>query len=114
MTDAAMKSDIERAARQFVARLGDRYQVTAALLYGSQARGDAGADSDADLAVLLGGPRGDRTAAALDMAGLAFDLMLESGVLVDALPVWEEEWAHPEAFPNPRLLANIRREGVAL
>lgn len=114
MTDAAIRSAIERAGRQFVARLGDRYQVTAALLYGSQARGDAGADSDADLAVLLAGPRGDRSAAALEMAGIAFDLMLEHGVLVDALPVWEEEWRHPEAFANPALLANIRRDGIPL
>ena len=50
----------------------------------------------------------------MDMAGVAFDLMLETGVLVDALPIWDEEWKHPDVFTNPVLLANIRRDGVPL
>jgi hypothetical protein len=48
------------------------------------------------------------------MAGIAFDVMLETGVLVDAIPFWEEEWEHPELFSNPALIENIRREGVRL
>ncbi|WP_295439097.1 nucleotidyltransferase [uncultured Thiodictyon sp.] len=48
------------------------------------------------------------------MAGIAFDVMLETGVLVDPIPLWEEEWNYPERFSNPALIANIRRDGVAL
>ena len=43
-----------------------------------------------------------------------FDVMLETGVLVDALPFWEDEWAHPERFGNPALIQNILRDGVRL
>jgi hypothetical protein len=53
-------------------------------------------------------------AAGVDMAGVAFDVLLETDILVSPLPIWEDEWAHPETASNPRLLENIRREGVAL
>ena len=48
------------------------------------------------------------------MADIAFDVMLETGVLVEAIPLWEDEWEHPERFSNPALIENIRREGVRL
>jgi antitoxin ChpS len=57
---------------------------------------------------------GARADAAVAMAGIAFDVMLETGVLVDPIPLWEEEWNYPERFSNPALIANIRRDGVAL
>jgi hypothetical protein len=38
----------------------------------------------------------------------------ETGIRIQPLPIWEEEWAHPEAYSNPRLLQNIEREGVRL
>lgn len=40
--------------------------------------------------------------------------MLETGVLSDPLPLWEDEWQHPEHFRNPSLIETIRRDGVAL
>ncbi|CRI65122.1 nucleotidyltransferase domain-containing protein [Thiocapsa roseopersicina] len=107
-----MKANVESAARGFVDRLRERYDVAGALLYGSRARGDADDLSDADLAVLLGGPQGNRADAAVDMAGIAFDLMLETGILIDALPIWLEEWKHPEGFANPGLIETIRRDGI--
>jgi hypothetical protein len=48
------------------------------------------------------------------MADLAFDVLLETGVHISPLPVWTEEWEHPEAYSNPILLRNIAREGVRL
>jgi hypothetical protein len=30
------------------------------------------------------------------------------------LPIWEDEWEHPEAYSNPRLLHNIDGEGIRL
>lgn len=85
-----------------------------ALLFGSRARHETGPESDADIAVLLRGEPGKRLDAALDMAGIAFDVMLETGVLVDALPLWEDEWAHPEHFGNPTLIKNIQQDGIRL
>jgi hypothetical protein len=62
--------------------------------------------------VVLKGRSGDRVATALDMAGLAFDVLLETGILVEPLPLWEDEFKHPERFGNPALVKNIRREGL--
>jgi DNA invertase Pin-like site-specific DNA recombinase/predicted nucleotidyltransferase len=106
--------ETERAARAFMRHLAGRYSVREAIVFGSRARGDHGADSDADIAVVLNGARGNRTAAALDMAGVAFDVLLETGILVEALPLWEDEIARPESSRNPALIETIRREGVRL
>ena len=70
--------------------------------------------ANADIAVVLRGRHGNRAAAALDMAGIAFDVLLETGVLVEALPLWEDELRHPERFSNPALIESIRREGMRL
>ena len=45
---------------------------------------------------------------------LAFDVMLETGVLIDPLPLWEDELKRPETFSNPTLIENIKREGLRL
>ena len=37
-----------------------------------------------------------------------------TGINISPLPVWMEEWEHPEAYVNPALLANIAREGIRL
>ena len=109
-----LDADTERAARAFMLRLEGRYAVRQGILFGSRARRTHTADSDADIAVVLDGVTGDRTAAALDMAGIAFDVFLETGVLVEALPLWQGELERPERFGNPGLIQNIRREGVRL
>jgi hypothetical protein len=38
---------------------------------------------------------------ALTMAGIAFDVMLETGVLVEAIPLWEDEWSTRSASATP-------------
>jgi hypothetical protein len=48
------------------------------------------------------------------MADIAYEILLETGVLVQPLPVWEDEWEHPETQSNPALLLSINREGVRL
>jgi DNA invertase Pin-like site-specific DNA recombinase/predicted nucleotidyltransferase len=113
----ALDAETERAARVFLKRLEGKYPIVDAILYGSRARGDHTSESDADIAVILKGERGerkDRTAASLDMAGLAFDVMMETGIMVQGLPLWETELARPETFTNPALIKNILREGVRL
>ena len=102
------------AAREFVRRVLLRYPVKAALLFGSRARGTHRADSDVDVAVLLRGSRGKLMDTSLDMADIAFDVLLETNVYIQPLPIWEDEWEHPETHSNPRLIENIRREGLPL
>ena len=104
----------ERAGRAFVRHIDGVYVVSKAIVYGSRARGDHRADSDVDLAVVLQGCCGDRTKAALEMAGIAVDVLLETGLLVQALPFWASEFEHPESFANPALIHNIEREGLRL
>jgi predicted nucleotidyltransferase len=108
----AVDPETARAAKAFMERIVGRYQVSRALLFGSRARETHSQESDADIAVILPGQHGRRTPIALDMAGIAFDVLLETGVLVEALPLWEDEMDHPDLFSNPALIKNILREGI--
>ncbi len=112
------KPDIDattaEAARRFIGRLAGDERVMGAFLFGSRARNAFRPDSDADIAVLLRGAHGRRADEAMRLADIAFDVMLETGVLVEALPLWEDEWADPTRFSNPALIENIRREGIRL
>ena len=112
LTDIDQKT--ERAVHAFLAKVASQYDLAGAILFGSRARRDHRPESDADLAVVLRGAHGRRVDEALKMADIAFDVMLETGILIEAIPLWEDEWEHPETFNNPALIENIRREGVRL
>jgi predicted nucleotidyltransferase len=79
---------------------------------GSHARRDHRPDSGLDLAVVLNGPRGDSIDTRQDMAGTAFDVLMETGVLVQPIPIWAGGLAHPEHFSNPPLIQNISEDGI--
>ena len=63
--------------------------VIATLLFGSRARGQQRPDSDADVALLLDGEHVSRVDVALHLADIAFDVMLETGILIEAIPLWQ-------------------------
>ncbi len=109
-----LDAETARAVRVFMRRLDGKYPTIEGLVYGSRARGTHRPDSDADLAVILKGERGNRWDVTREMSGIAFDVMLETGILVQALPLWESEWQRPESFSNPELIDNIRRDGLRL
>jgi predicted nucleotidyltransferase len=102
------------AARAFIAKVASQYDLAGAILFGSRARKSHRPDSDADVAVLLHGHPGKFVATKLAMADLAYDVLLETGIRIQPLPIWEDEWDHPESYSNPRLLQNIEREGIRL
>jgi antitoxin ChpS len=72
------------AVAAFLSKLRGTYDVSQVVMFGSRARGNHRPDSDLDLAVVLNGQRGDFIAVTLDIAGLAFDVLLETCVLVQA------------------------------
>jgi len=102
------------AVTRFIERIAARYDIAGSILYGSRARGGSRPDSDADVAVLLRGERRHLLPTKLDMADTAFDVLLDTGILISPLPVWLDEWEHPEHYSNPALLHTIEREGIRL
>lgn len=104
----------EAAAQRFLSLINDHYDLAGAIIYGSRARGTHHADSDADLAVLLRGKQQRFLPTLLAMSDTAFDVLLETGINISPLPVWVDEWEHPESYSNPALLHRIAKEGIRL
>jgi uncharacterized protein len=103
--NARLKTLLGDLRRRFQELYGDR--LVTLVLYGSQARGDAGPGSDIDLLVVLRGPvqlgtEVERTGGIISELSLQFDEVL-SCVFVD-----EEEFLRR----NTPLLLNVRKEGV--
>jgi predicted nucleotidyltransferase len=111
---APIDAQTQRTAQLFMQIIARRYDVSRAFLFGSRARQTHRADSDVDIAVVLRGARARFLTTKLAMADVAFDVLLETGQRVQPLPVWEDEWRHPESYSSPGLLRNIVSEGVQL
>ena len=103
-----------QALHLFAERIMAKYDVLELMLFGSRARGDQARDSDADVAVLLRGHHQRLLPTKLAMADDAFDVLLATGIRIQPLPIWEDEWADPDHSANPQLLKNIAREGLRL
>lgn len=101
-----------QAVQQFRHRLEADFAAKELIVFGSRARGDHRPDSDADVAVLLDGAHKPFLDTKLKMSDAAYDVLLDTGINISPLPVWLDEWEHPETYVNPVLLANIAREGV--
>ena len=100
------------AACVFLRRLPEAYRVEQAILFGSRARGEHRPDSDLDLAIVLAGERSNFLDVKLAMAELAFDVLMETGILVQPFPLWDGDLMSPEQFVNPALIRNIAADGV--
>lgn len=102
--------DIQPILRELSEALRERYRdrFVGLWLYGSQARGDAGPESDVDVLLIL--TRSERPALEVDRyADILADLNLRYGVLFSLLPV-EEAQLQEASGPFWR---NVRAEGVA-
>lgn len=97
---------LRRLRRALDALYGDR--IERVVLFGSRARGDAGENSDYDLAVFLHDLT-DRWHELDRLADLRADFLEDAGVFIDAKP-------YPAGAYRDRttLMREIRREGVDL
>jgi antitoxin ChpS len=114
MTPSQLPAKTLFATRAFAERVAKVYPTQKAILFGSRARGTAHEESDADVAVILLGKAGHFVKTKMAMSDIAYDILLDTGIRIQPLPVWEYEWAHPESYSNPHLLRNIAIEGIAL
>ena len=114
MTKTQVPASTLQATRAVAVRVAHAYPTQQAILFGSRARGTAHAESDADVAVILSGPAGHFVHTKMAMNDIAYDILLDTGIRIQPLPVWEAEWAHPDRYSNPHLLRNIAREGITL
>ena len=103
-----------QAITLFMEKIATLFPVKRVLMFGSRARGDYHTESDIDLAILMTEPSGDFFTLKLEMDDIAYDILLETGMRIQPLPIWQDEWQHPERYSNPYLIKNIQQEGVAL
>lgn len=109
----AIDPKTEGALRAFLARVPAAIGVERAVLYGSRARGDYREDSDADLALVMK-DQADDWRVLWDLSGLAYDVYLETGILIQPVPISTEDWADPSRYIRASFLRNITREGIPL
>jgi uncharacterized protein len=103
----------QAAVQQFVALVKKHdYHIEKTILFGSRARGTAHENSDADVALIMSGEVQPFMKTRMALNDLAFDVLLDTGVIIQPLPVWESQWRAPDSFSNPRLLHNVARDGV--
>ena len=114
MHSAHINANTLTATRAFAERVAQAYPTQKAILFGSRARGTEHDESDADMAIILKGAAGPFIKTKMAMNDIAYDILLDTGIRMQPLPIWEAEWAHPENYSNPYLLKNIARNGVTL
>jgi predicted nucleotidyltransferase len=96
---------LDRIKTRLEAVYGER--LRGVVLYGSEARGDAGPDSDIDVLVLLAGPvaLGKELRVIIDAL---YPLQLEMDRVLEAIPVDEADYHRGEyAFYR-----NVQKEGI--
>jgi predicted nucleotidyltransferase len=103
----ALMAMLRRRLRQ---RFGDR--LKGLILFGSRARGDHSADSDADVAVVLAGPIDRAFPIKCAIIDDTYDLFLESKILIQPWPLAEGWLDDPTLAPHPHIVASVLREGI--
>jgi predicted nucleotidyltransferase len=91
--------------------IGQVVPAAQVVLYGSQARKEAGSDSDFDLLILFPEPVSPGVEEVLDQA--LYDLELRWGVVLSTLVHDQKTWEHPLCRATP-LHQAVEREGILL
>lgn len=89
-----------------------RVEPTAtAILYGSEARGDARSDSDIDVLILLEGDRKNLKREDI-LSGELYEIELATGVLISPMIMLRKQWEN-RPFNTPFYI-NVMNEGVRI
>lgn len=113
LTMNAIDPATEGAVRTFLGRLPPDLPLERALLFGSRARGDFGPESDADVALVVA-HAANHWRTLWMLGGLAYDVYLETDVLIQPVLVSSQDWAQPARFRRPSFLMNVAAEGIPL
>jgi antitoxin ChpS len=107
---------VDRALRDFVDILRPLYgeRLRGVYLFGSRARGDHTAESDADVAVILADGDWTYWDEKMRLADLEYDTIIATGAEPQGWPVRESEWLNPERHRNPELVRAMQRDAKDL
>jgi predicted nucleotidyltransferase len=105
-TQAVLQPFIERASLQ----LPDAEYI----LFGSRGRADARSDSDVDLAIIIPENNAAHDAIRHLLNDIAFDVMLDYGLLISPLIISQNVWQGRTDPLNAELLRNIQKEGISV
>ncbi|CAJ0869277.1 hypothetical protein AMST5_02122 [freshwater sediment metagenome] len=105
-----MTTAVDPVLARFRAALAETYgaQVERVILFGSRARGDAGVDSDYDLAVFLKEPESFWLESGR-LAEIETKILYDTGAVINALPF--AAGAYDASTP---LMHEVRRDGLEL
>ena len=112
MPNQSIDALTKQATTAFMAKLAHQFQISGALLFGSRARSDHTSESDADIAVLLKGKPKNFIKTKFAMDDIAYEVLLDTGIRIQPLPIWQNDWMNPENYSNPSLLKNVQAEGI--
>ena len=102
------------AANAFWDKLSQHFEVSRVFLFGSRAKNTHAAESDADIAIVLRGAVAKFIETKFAIDDLAYEVLLDTGIRIQPFPIWQEEWDHPEAYSNPRLIHTIKKDGIPI
>ena len=112
IADPVLKSVLDQLDRALRTKLGREYVHL--ILFGSRARGDYQADSDADVAVVLRGKVGNRWKIKQQVIEITYPILVETGLYIQSWPIGQAELDAPDTSSNANLIKNILREGISV
>lgn len=106
------QQDVNEIVRQLCSGLKPLFPNDSmeAILFGSYARGDADAESDIDVMILVDSPRQDISQKTWEISSVAADLLLSQGAMV--LPIVENRRYFQDNIGFLPFFQNVAREGV--